>query len=924
MHESIFLIFLERTHIHTSTKLPRTTMPREKLITFRSNVSIDLDDGDKSDSIYFVDIDEDRRRQQGEMDKKKREGKNKADKGQRLQTKSDYLHNSEMTGIKRGGEVEEMPEQRNSSKNKGTRKQQEVVEEEEWEKKKIKQENNQEDEQSKKMKRKNATDSISEASSSSDEEFEVDSLSEEGLEKLMEAIDERKKLIATLRTQPWTMHKKMSMLRKWQAFIEKYEGILGKGKGRNLYAHKVKMMKKWGKFQRHFNNFKKACVPWEMKIKEIESHFGSTVASYFVFLRWLFGINIILFALSFGLVMFPEALMGKPYGSIPRKTVSRQEEPTAMNFDVLYDIGGYMKYTVMFYGYYDDQRTIGWLRYRMPLCYFLVGVCSLAYSYMVVIRTMARNASKECGRDDTNFKYSWQIFTGWDYLIGNPEAADNKFASITTNFKEVLVDEAELKKNENPRLMLFYRVMCNILVLVILTGSGYIIYYIVRRSEFFFRDGMDKHSWWERNEVNVVMSLLSTFCPMMFEAITLLENYHPRVSLLFQMGRVFALYAGNLYSFLIAVVEQIKLAMVDEEVMKRNLTIWQANMYNSSIAENSTGSPITVDPADVPRGPCWETMVGQEFVRMLVVDTLTFYTVLLINDFFRAVVIRFLNDYWCWDLEYTFPCYSLFDLSGNLLTIIFNQGMVWMGTFYAPCLPILNLIRLQTSMYSQCWAVMSSNIPHTHICKASRSSNFYMAILLFILFLCTVPLAFTVVTLRPSFDCGPFSGKNRVYDVILEALQMDFPAWTGNVINYISNPGLVLSFLLLIALTLYYLHTTSKTHKQANNDLKKKLRTQHEENRRRASRLTKKTAEHLDQDKNMAADEQQDKQSNNHSSLKDSRKSSSQSCYLPPPPDIFFGSRGSGLKHSRNPPYTRPPAPRSHLLHGQLPGAPPY
>lgn len=116
--------------------------------------------GDKSDSIYFVDIDEDRRRQQGEMDKKKREGKNKADKGQRLQTKSDYLHNSEMTGIKRGGEVEEMPEQRNSNKNKGTRKQQEVVEEEEWEKKKIKQENNQEDEQSKKMKRKNATDSM--------------------------------------------------------------------------------------------------------------------------------------------------------------------------------------------------------------------------------------------------------------------------------------------------------------------------------------------------------------------------------------------------------------------------------------------------------------------------------------------------------------------------------------------------------------------------------------------------------------------------------------------------------------------------------------------------------------------------------------------------------------------------------------------
>lgn len=45
---------------------------------------------------------------------------------------------------------------------------------------------------------------------------------------------------------------------------------------------------------------------------------------------------------------------------------------------------------------------------------------------------------------------------------------------------------------------------------------------------------------------------------------------------------------------------------------------------------------------------------AQEFVRMLLTDTVTFYVVLLINDFGRAVVIRYLNDYWCWDLEYTF------------------------------------------------------------------------------------------------------------------------------------------------------------------------------------------------------------------------------------------------------------------------------
>lgn len=48
---------------------------------------------------------------------------------------------------------------------------------------------------------------------------------------------------------------------------------------------------------------------------------------------------------------------------------------------------------------------------------------------------MARNANDDGGGDDTSFNFSWKMFTSWDYLIGNPETADNKFASITTSFK---------------------------------------------------------------------------------------------------------------------------------------------------------------------------------------------------------------------------------------------------------------------------------------------------------------------------------------------------------------------------------------------------------------------------------------------------------------------------------------------------------
>ncbi|XP_070690659.1 transmembrane channel-like protein 2-B [Pempheris klunzingeri] len=674
------------------------------------------------------------------------------------------------------------------------------------------------------------------SSSSSSSESDEDSLSEGEIEALKEQVEEKKKLIATLRNKPWRMKKRLVLLKEAQEFVEKFEGALGKGKGRRLYAFKVMMTKKLIKFNRDFENFKTACIPWERKIKDVESHFGSSVASYFIFLRWMYGLNLVLFGFMFGLVVLPEILMGLPYGSIPRKTVPREEQDTAMDFSVLFDFGGYCKYSFLFYGYYNNERTIGLLQFRLPLSYLLVGVGIFGYSLMVVIRTMARNSNEGGdGAEEGEFTFSWKMFTSWDYLIGNPETADNKFASITTSFKESIVDEQENQKDENIHLRRFLRVLANFMILCSLGGSGYLIYFVVKRSQEFAKMEKDNLSWFEKNEVEFVMSLLGLVCPPLFETIAELEDYHPRIALKWQLGRIFALFLGNLYTFLFALFDEVTAKLESEKSIK-NASEWALKQYytNYSSHYNTTDvPPPNVHPADVIRGPCWETAVGIEFVKLIVSDMQVNYLTILIGDFLRAVIVRFLNYCWCWDLEAGFPSYGEFDISGNVLGLVFNQGMIWMGAFYAPGLVGLNVLRLLCSMYYQCWAVMCCNVPHERVFKASRSNNFYMGLLLLVLFLSLLPVVYTIMTLSPSFDCGPFSGQEKMYDVVMETIEQDLPSFIGNIFTYATNPGLIMPAVLLMVLAIYYLNAVSKGYQQANMDLKRKMQMARDEEKNR-------------------------------------------------------------------------------------------
>ena len=102
-------------------------------------------------------------------------------------------------------------------------------------------------------------------------------------------------------------------------------------------------------------------------------------------------------------------------------------------------------------------------------------------------------------------------------------------------------------------------------------------------------------------------------------------------------------------------------------------------------------------------------------------------------------------------------------------------GMIWLGTFFSPMLPLINVIKLLILMYIRSWAVLCCNIPHDRIFKASNSNAFYYTLLLLMLFLCMLPVLFCWAIISPSKDCGPFAGLEKSFHIISTSLTFQYP-----------------------------------------------------------------------------------------------------------------------------------------------------
>ncbi|KAG2471248.1 TMC3 protein, partial [Polypterus senegalus] len=397
-------------------------------------------------------------------------------------------------------------------------------------------------------------------------------------EEMFQNIQIQKEIIANIRSRPWPMRQKLRALRQAKEIVLKYEGRLTRTRG--YQAAGAELLRK---FSRLAYNVVVLFVPWEVRIKKIESKYE-----------------------------------------------------------------GYLQYSVLFYGYYGKDRKIGKAGYRLPLAYFLVGMAVFASSFIILLRKMAKNSKLSfASASDENYTFCWRVFCAWDYLIGNPEAAESKAAAIVNNIR-----------------------------------------------------------------VSVVVSLITMIAPSAFELIAQLEMYHPRTTLRFQLARVLVLYLGNLYSLIIALLDKVNTMSLANGTLSA-ATVIDSTTFQATIAfpveqnlstivpdildkKNQTLSPglgleenqtklmsvLTVNKTGLnvqrrEQDQCWETYVGQEMLKLSIIDMIFTVASILLIDFFRGLFVRYLSDCWCWDLESKFPEYGEFKIAENVLHLIYNQGMIW-------------------------------------------------------------------------------------------------------------------------------------------------------------------------------------------------------------------------------------------------------
>ncbi|ESO89007.1 hypothetical protein LOTGIDRAFT_228949 [Lottia gigantea] len=288
---------------------------------------------------------------------------------------------------------------------------------------------------------------------------------------------------------------------------------------------------------------------WGSSIRSIEGHQGTGVISFFILLRWLFGMNLALFVISFGFLNLPILLfdqqsyyLGVEETFIEQCTANYTVKVSDDGLQLFLDFflgSGWMEKTPVFFGYYPGKyMTDGSYIYNFPLAYLFVIIICLLLSVFLMARYSVKAFRKNALADEQDTLYTAMVYCSWDYSLKYERVCETKKRKLRYTLASEMQDQRFLKNRDEKmeqcpyRCMLYLvRIIVNLFVIACLGGAGYAIF---KASEF-------SSSWTTVNTVesgtnkillflveflpSITITVLNAVLPLVFEIVIMAERY---------------------------------------------------------------------------------------------------------------------------------------------------------------------------------------------------------------------------------------------------------------------------------------------------------------------------------------------------------------------------------------------------------------
>jgi hypothetical protein len=548
---------------------------------------------------------------------------------------------------------------------------------------------------------------------------------------------------------------------------------------------------------------------WSYSLKNIEGNFGTGVVAYFLLIKWLMFLNLFIFMFILLFIIIPTLVL-VPQESPANTTLVEECSKNYFNSSVDPSFldwvqgTGNMERTVMFYGYYTYKLVSAdggtHFYYNLPLAYIAIAVVYLLGSLAAMVKSAARGFRQRLVEGEGQFyQYCNLVFGGWDYCIHNEKSANMKHKALYNEMKacleaEKLEEERQNRSRDEMIKLVIMRCIINLIVLVVLSGALTLIYYTFCFSQEKLNGDLmnpdTKLDHLYRFILEFLPSIaivgLNLLVPYLFAYLVTFEHYSPLFIVQITLLRTVLLRLASL----IMLMFSLKYIIICDE-------------------------PDGCSCEDHPM--CWETYVGQQIYKLVILDFVTHILItftfnwprMLIAKYSKSKVAKFIGE-------------QEFDLPKHVLDVVYSQTLCWLGTFYAPFLPLVAMLECCLLFHIKKFACLVNSKPSSSVYRASRSNSLFMAVLLISFIVAVLPLAYAIAEIPPSKSCGPFRGHLTAWSVVADSFDQ-LPLWIKSILFFFGTAGFAVPAFVVLVLCLYYYYALSAANKQMTVVLKNQL-----------------------------------------------------------------------------------------------------